>query len=119
MNKTILHLNLKRKWFDMILSGEKTVEYRETSNYLLRYFTSLRTYKNHKDGYRRGMLLRKHLYFPEEILICFSNGYAKDRPQFYAELKDITIGEGKPEWGAVPGEKYFCLHLGKIIERGE
>ena len=29
----ILHLTLKKKWFDMILSGEKTDEYREIKPY--------------------------------------------------------------------------------------
>ncbi|HET8736229.1 MAG TPA: ASCH domain-containing protein, partial [Pricia sp.] len=28
-----LHLNLKKKWFDMILSGEKKEEYREIKEY--------------------------------------------------------------------------------------
>ncbi|MCP3683561.1 MAG: hypothetical protein GY861_12810 [bacterium] len=29
----ILHLNLKRKWFDLIASGEKHIEYRELKDY--------------------------------------------------------------------------------------
>ena len=39
-NKSILHLNLKKKWFDMILSGIKTDEYREMSPYWERVFLS-------------------------------------------------------------------------------
>ena len=29
----VLHLNLKREWFDKIASGEKTIEYRELKDY--------------------------------------------------------------------------------------
>ena len=47
--------------------------------------------------------------------ITFSNGFAKDRDQFQIQLKGIEIGEGKPEWGATPGVKYFVLKLGKVI----
>lgn len=32
-NKAILHLVLKHQWFDKIVSGEKTSEYRECSDY--------------------------------------------------------------------------------------
>jgi hypothetical protein len=49
--------------------------------------------------------------------ICFSNGYAKNRPQFTIELKGISIGTGKPEWGAIEGKQYFVLQLGEISER--
>ncbi len=97
-----LHLNLKRKWFDMILSGEKTEEYRDMSDYW---------------DIRLGM--SELLEYPELThnfkTVTFSNGYAKKRPQFVIELKRIIIGEGKPEWGAELGKKYFILELGKII----
>ena len=33
-----LHLNLKRKWFDMILSGYKKEEYREIKAYWINRF---------------------------------------------------------------------------------
>ena len=32
-HKTILHLTVKREWFDKIKSGEKTIEYREAKPY--------------------------------------------------------------------------------------
>jgi hypothetical protein len=41
-NKKTLHLNLKKKWFDMILSGEKKAEYRNiTSADTLKFFRRL------------------------------------------------------------------------------
>ena len=40
-----LHLNLKKKWFDMILSGEKIQEYRDIKDYwILRLFVNYREY---------------------------------------------------------------------------
>jgi len=28
----------------------------------------------------------------------------------------LTIGTGKPEWGAEPGKKYFVIQLGETIK---
>jgi len=33
MESKVLHLVLKKKWFDLIESGEKTIEYREVKPY--------------------------------------------------------------------------------------
>ena len=87
-----LHLTLKKKWFDMILSGKKTEEYREIKPYY-----NLR------------------LIGKEYDTVVFRNGYASNAPQFTIELKSITQSTGKPEWGAEPNKKYFVLYLGKII----
>lgn len=98
-----LHLNLKRKWFDLILSGEKLEEYRDLTQYW---------------NLRLGMDDR--IEYPEMYdfkTITFSNGYSKDRPQFVIELKSIEIRTGKTEWGAEEGKKYFVLSLGEIISK--
>ncbi len=97
-----LHLNLKRKWYDMILSGEKVEEYRELSKYWFSRFVIAK------------------LYIPDLIrqdydTITFSNGYAKDRDQFVIELIKIGISDGRPEWGAELDKKYFVLFLGKFL----
>ncbi|WP_232297135.1 ASCH domain-containing protein [Capnocytophaga sp. oral taxon 329] len=42
MNNT-LHLTIKKQWFDMILSGEKTEEYRDIKPYYnLRFWKRVR-----------------------------------------------------------------------------
>ena len=89
----ILHLTLKKKWFDMIASGEKKEEYREIKPYW------------------SSRLIEKHFTH-----ICFRNGYAKDAPRFTAELKGIRVCTGRTEWGAAEGEIYFVLELGEIIQ---
>ena len=87
-----LYLTINKKWFDMILSGKKTEEYREIKPYY-----NLR------------------LIGKEYDTVVFRNGYASNAPQFTIELKSITQSTGKPEWGAEPNKKYFVLYLGKII----
>lgn len=97
----ILQLNLKKQWFDAILSGEKTEEYREDKPY-----------------WQKRLL---HPFYPiikqfrEHDAIRFSNGYAKDRRQMLIELKNIEIGVGYAPWGAT-GDTTFILKLGKILE---
>lgn len=87
-----LHLTIKKQWFDMILSGEKTEEYRDIKPYY-----NLR------------------LIGKEYDTAVFRNGYARDAPSLTIELKAIRFGTGKPEWGAEEGKTYFVLSLGKII----
>ena len=74
MEKPILHLNLEKKWFDMILSGEKKEEYREIKPYWNRVFS---TY----------IKIKGKVYHPSDVIIRFSNGYAKNRRQFDIECK--------------------------------
>lgn len=46
--------------------------------------------------------------------ITFRNGYGKDSPSFIAKCT-LSIGEGKAEWGAEPGKKYFVLTINEIL----
>ena len=100
--KPILHLNLIRKWFDMI-GNEKTEEYREITTYWSRVFTN---------GHIK---IKGKCYHPTDVNVRFSNGYAKERPQKTFEIKFLTVGLGKYEWGADPGKQYFILTIGKRI----
>ena len=90
-----LQLNLHKKWFDMILSGEKREEYRELSDYWKKRMQNVK-----KNNVRT---------------ITFSNGYAKNRRQIIVSLEYISIRNGIVEWGAERDKACFVLHLGKII----
>ena len=79
----------------MILSGEKKEEYRELTDYWKTRMKNIR-----KDGAKT---------------VTFSNGYAKDRDQFVAEINYIAIRTGLPVWGAEKDKVYFVIHLGKIL----
>lgn len=101
-DKPILHLNLKKKWFDMILNGEKKEEYRAMTDYWrVRFGSPYITIK----GVR---------YHPTDVVICFSNGYKRDRPQLFIECEYMRPGKGNPKWGFV--EYCYVIGLGKLLE---
>jgi len=112
-----LHLNLKRKWYDMILSGEKTEEYRDIKHYwcgrlMNRPFSFM---SETPEDILKDLDVCPNGVFQEPDTITFSNGYQKDRDQFVIELKGIEVDFGSLKWGAKPLTKYFVLKLGKII----
>ena len=99
----ILHLTLKKKWFDMILSGVKKEEYRELKDYWA----------------NRLMLTDGKLDEPFKRfdLVCFKNGYQKDAPEIWVECKGITIGNARPEWSDNWKCQVFVIELGKILSK--
>lgn len=102
----ILHLNLIKHWFSLVRSGDKKEEYREIKKFWLRVFC-----KNGK------IKIKGKYYDPSDVIICFSNGYRKKRPQFKIECKGFKIGTGKNKWGAKTGKKYIVIKLGKILTK--
>lgn len=64
----ILYLTLKKKWFDLIASGKKKIEYREIKPYW-----------------------DKRLNKKYDI-ICFRNGYGLNAPSILIEYKKLTYG---------------------------
>ena|ERR1700751_2771776 len=99
-NKKILHLTLTKKWFDMILSGEKKEEYREIKPYWEKRFI-----KNEWEI--------KTFYFKK---IIFRNGYSKNAPQITVECECIEIGKCKADWSYGSIEDHFVIKLGEILE---
>lgn len=94
----VLQLTLKKKWFDMIASGEKKEEYREIKPYWAKRFLG------HKN------LLNPAFY------VLFRHGYAKDAPEIMFELNSIEIGSAKPEWSDNWQGDVFVLKLGSKID---
>jgi hypothetical protein len=90
--KRVLYLTLKKKWFDMIASGEKREEYREMKPYW------------HKRLLGKGY-----------DVIHFRNGYDKTAPVMVVELVEINSSLGIIEWGAPPAQPVYILRLGKIL----
>ena len=84
--KKVLHLNLYRKYFDQILKGEKTTEYREVTPYW-----SKRLEGRHYD------------------VIQFRNGYAKIAPVMIVEFKGMGIVTFQTT-------STYAIELGKILE---
>ena len=70
--KKVLHLNLYRKYFDQILKGEKTTEYREVTSYW-----------------------SKRLEGRYYDVIKFRNGYRKDAPEMVVEYKGMYVSDSE------------------------
>lgn len=102
MTKQILHLTLKKKWFDMILSGEKKEEYRDIKPFWNKMIS-------------HHIKIKGKYYHPTDVVICFSHVYTANRNQFMIECKGLAVREGKESWGAEPGKQYYVLILGEIL----
>lgn len=97
----MLTLPIKKKWFDLIVSGQKKEEYRLPTKYYESRFKNL--WQGSPAGYKAERKIR------------FRNGYRSDSPTITATVT-LDFGEGRPEWGAEPGQQYFILRI-KEIER--
>lgn len=106
MKEKILHLTLTKRWFDMILYGEKKEEYREIKPYWSQRLTNMA-----KDV--MCFQYRKYDY------VQFTNGYGKDMPTMKVEFKGICEGHPAFKWiGKDPLEVGFVyiISLGDVIE---
>lgn len=90
----VLRLTLKRKWFDMIASGEKKEEYRLPSNWI-------------------ASRLEGKAYDRVE----FKNGYGPNVPTVIVEYKGYYGGFGRAEWGADEDQPYFVICLGQVLSQ--
>ena len=110
----MLTLPIKKKWFDMILSGKKKEEYREIKPYYDSRFSKLCFVFNHELTERE----MKYLMTTEEHMctdVIFRNGYSKNSPQIKCKVKIFT-GIGKEEWGAEPNKEYYVLKILSVEE---
>ncbi len=101
----MLTLPTKKKWFDMILSGEKKEEYRDIKPYYTSRFTKLfqmYPYSSLPTGLDRQK-------------ICFRNGYSSCSPSFVA-LCSLDIKTGNVDWGAELDKEYYVLSIERISQ---
>ena len=91
----ILHLTLKKQWYDMIASGVKKEEYREMKPY-----------------WHKRLMNRKTPY----THIQFRNGYNPDSPRMMVEFNGLMSGLGIVEWGAPEAQTVYILKLGDIVK---
>lgn len=110
MKKKVLTLTVSKEWFDMIVAGKKTEEYREIKPYWV-----ARLFQNNSNivdmQYLASSLagrtdLLKRYIDAERIMlkpythVLFINGYRKDSPRIEKEIECITIG--KPQKDLCP-----------------
>lgn len=125
-----LNLTLRKKWFDMIASGEKKEEYREVKKYwfdrlvfkkemVIKYLqldTESVEYFNHQLNSIAKSSHKNMIGFNPFDAITFRNGYGKNSPTMIVECLGIDIGEAAPEWSDNWGGQVFRIKLGKIIK---
>lgn len=97
----ILNLTIKRKWFDMIASGEKREEYRSMNNAQV------------KNAYERIQCN------PCSFAMILRNGYRMDSPAVVVRITDIApmVEAFRPEWGE-PNYPHQIISFDKILARG-
>lgn len=113
----MLTLPIKKKWFDMILSGEKKEEYREIKPY---YMSRFRNMMSVHPLVSDNAVIERLKKGQEKFLyrIQFRNGYSKNSPSFITKCT-LSIGTGKEEWGAENGKEYFVLTAQEILKGSE
>lgn len=106
----MLTLPIKKKWFDMILSGEKKEEYREIKPYY-----DSRFIKKDIDYDPELNMMVEQEKIRQHRLIWLKNGYRKDSPKILCQCY-VFVGYGKKEWGATPENLYYVLRIDRILE---
>lgn len=107
----------------MIEAGIKTEEYREFKPYWVVRLLEWKVFTCRVERKRISVaeateICGDHIEwllaasFIDYDAVCFSYGYTKRRMTF--EYKGITIGRGRPEWGA-PDEDVFIIKLGRRL----
>jgi len=115
----ILHLHLKEKWYRMIERGEKTEEYREIKPYWIRRLCYTRRHVHclfrSPDECRYYCFEQKDPFVIDNFThVCLQLGYKHET--MIKEIEAITVGFGRPEWGAPKGRKVFII---KLVKGGE
>jgi len=115
----MLTLPIKKKWFDMILSGEKKEEYREIKPYYETRFMNLFGVIFCGGTFLKCSEIGLSECVKDDVqTIQFRNGYSKNSPSFIAKCT-LSIGTGKEEWGAEKGKEYFILTVQEILKGSE
>lgn len=97
----ILHLTLTKKWFDLITTGDKYIEYRKFKRHWKQRLVD-----------KSGMMKR----FDE---IHFRNGYKPDSPFMRVEFLGILKTHAdmcSPSHGEELQGEYFLIILGSVLE---
>lgn len=113
--RAMLTLPIKKKWFDMIVSGEKKEEYREIKPYYDSRFMNAFGFLLVGGQMVYGEAAPEEIRKPWPVLVVFRNGYSKDSPEVVCKCT-LQFGKGKPEWGAEPGKLYYVLKIEKVEE---
>ena len=120
MKKNVLTLTVSKQWFNMIVAGEKTEEYRIIKDFWMSRLLLIKDeeckdfdkYVKLHIGKTFEMLIdidtikeklnNGTMKFVPFTHVLFKNGYYDDSPKVEKEIESITIG--KPKKGLCPGK---------------
>lgn len=116
-----IHLPIKRKWFDMILSGEKREEYREIKPYWTKRLTNAGRWSIPDRYVSKSHKYSAHGTNPPiragKTTLTLTAGYGSDKPRLVVELKKIEVKYPNPDWCPPETEGvWFALVLGKVLD---
>ncbi len=130
----ILHLVLKKVWFDMIASGDKNLEYREIKPYWVKRFIDWSNYpKESKNDYKyiaddmqfdlkrypfKDVLKNYYSKIKSYDVIIFKHGYSKNSRKITVKWEGLSTGypiSGLSEEGWLDTD-VFIIKLGEIIK---
>ena len=113
----ILHLPLKKKWYEMQERGEKTEEYREITSYWVKRLVWDEDHDEPVSDEDVEFICSR----PKGVENIFDAGW-KPKPYthvrfhygytqrcFINRIDSITIGRGNPEWGAPTDRDVFII----------
>ena len=118
-NDKVLTVQIKKEWFDKIVSGEKTEEYREIKSYWVRRIFDMSRAKVGADtialALQHDVIIDRKDMFKEHgkalthvLFICGRNNQS---PRIEKEIVSITIG--KPQKGLCPdswlNQEFFII----------
>ena len=106
-------LHLKKKWFDLIKSGEKKEEYRKLNNYYIKRLAPGYSVLYGPPGF---VFFNKQTHEMKKVLLIENVklvlGYPKKddtTKEIIFKMALLSIGMGKKEWGADPCEYYLTI----------
>ena len=99
---TVLHIPVTRKYFDAIVAGTKTVEYRDYTD----FWCARLLLKDDRGEYRHAR--------PYDI-VRFRSGYTAHSPIVDVEFKRSELVEYPDQPRFSPYRLGFAIHLGKVL----
>ena len=109
----VLNLVVSKEWFDMIVAGEKTEEYRVIKPYWASRLVNQQAESGEVlfDEFSGYCLVIGKLEYKPYTHVLFINGYRKDSPRIQKEIESIAIC--KPKKGLCTdkwlGKEFFVI----------
>lgn len=108
-----LHLTLKRRWFDMIESGEKRIEYREIKPYWINRLLTPAHWSTRVNDFQPGRYTPKYPW----THVVMMNGYSSKSRMHIREFGGLLITNPEPGWSDYPADQLvFGIVLGEAIQ---